>query len=381
MKDLKTIALASLLALPAIPALGQVGHIHELFYNNADWSDTDLTSLTGANSASSFAGMAAFVTSPNGQFHVYYQDEFSDIHEFYYNGSAWSDSDLTTVTGGAGALSGGSAMSGFSVGNFQYVYFVAWNQHIHEYSYVDNWVDTDLTALTGDKPLAGPAYDGKHLVAVLTSDNHRHVFFATKNGDIEQLTFNGSSWSKQNVSGKKRAKANINSFDYWMGACNINTYSFVFFSDPDFHLHEFSYIRRWTDTDLTAQTGVTTGGSVSVLSDPGISVCAVFYNDSNGDVHQISNSGTGVEFENDQNLTVLTGASANIDGAAGFSTSPNNQIHFYTSSSSGVNQFYFNGTSWSFQNLPGGSYWEPYGLAGFNVGNEQHVYYLASAPD
>jgi hypothetical protein len=125
MKDIKTIALASLLALPAIPALGQVGHIHELFYNNADWSDTDLTSLTGANSASSFAGMAAFVTSPNGQFHVYYQDEFSDIHEFYYNGSAWSDSDLTTVTGGAGALSGGSAMSGFSVGNFQYVYFVA----------------------------------------------------------------------------------------------------------------------------------------------------------------------------------------------------------------------------------------------------------------
>jgi hypothetical protein len=65
---------------------------------------------------------------------------------------------------------------------------------------VDNWVDTDLTELTGGKPLAGPASSGKHLVALLTTpNNQRHVYFAAKSGDLEQLYFNGSSWSKQNL--------------------------------------------------------------------------------------------------------------------------------------------------------------------------------------
>jgi hypothetical protein len=247
---------------------------------------------------------------------------------------------------------------------------------------VDNWVDTDLTELTGGKPLAGPASSGKHLVALLTTpNNQRHVYFAAKSGDLEQLYFNGSSWSKQNLTATTHGPGvDTGNFDFWMAACVVNNDQYVFFASPDLHLHEFSYVDHWKDTDLTALTGFTTGGSAAAFAVPGTSSLAVFYSDSNGDVHYLPSS-NGKSWPEDFDLTSITGQSASVDGAIGFATTPNDQLHFYTSAASGVNQFYFNGSDWSFQNLPGGSYWEPYGLAGFNVGNEQYVYYLASNPD
>src|SRR5580658_10061926 len=112
-----------------------------------------------------------------------------------------------------------------------------------EYSYVDNWVDTDLTELTGGKPLAGPASSGKHLVALLTTpNNQRHVYFAAKSGDLEQLYFNGSSWSKQNLTATTHGPGvDTGNFDFWMAACVVSNDQYVFFASPDLHLHEFSY--------------------------------------------------------------------------------------------------------------------------------------------
>jgi len=133
-KMLAVCLLGGMLALSASPALGQAGHIHELYYNNADWTDTDLTSLTGVYYASPFAGMTAYVTTPNGQFHVYYQDASGYIHQFYFNGTSWSDENLTVAARGVLALTSGSGMAGFSIGNYQYVYFVGGDKHIHEFA-------------------------------------------------------------------------------------------------------------------------------------------------------------------------------------------------------------------------------------------------------
>jgi len=50
-------------------------------------------------------------------------------------------------------------------------------------------VDTDLTALTNGVA-AGPSSHGKQIAAVVTTpNNQRHVYFVTKNGNVQQLYF------------------------------------------------------------------------------------------------------------------------------------------------------------------------------------------------
>jgi hypothetical protein len=368
------------MALTATPGLGQ-GHIHELYYNDSNWVDSDLTSVTGANPASAFAGMAGFVTTPNNQLHVYYQDEFGNIHQFYFDSSSWIDQDLTNLTGGATSRSGGSGMSGFSIGNAQYVYFVSWDQHVHEYSFVGNWVDNDLTAETGGA-LADAAWQGNQIVAfVTTPNNERHIYFVAGNGTVHQLYFNGSNWFDQNLTSLSRgAKARANSFRSWMGGCGVGNHQYVFFVAKNGHVHMYSFVNKWTDTDWTKRTGITGMDSVVGFAIPGTSRCEMYFNNGLlGNLEQLSYDDAHPANWTVSDLTSFTGASGSASGAVAFATTPNDQFHFYSVAGNGVDQFYFNGTNWIFQNLPGGNYWEPYGMAGFSVGNLQHVYYLASS--
>jgi hypothetical protein len=368
-----------MLALSSLPAECQVGHVHELYYNNANGIDTDLTQLTGATSVAGFAGMTALTTSPNGQFHVYYQDELDNIHQLYNNGSSWSDENLTAVARGVSARSGGSGMSGFSIGNFQYVYFVGSDLHVHEYSYVNNWVDTDLTARTNGAS-AGPAYQGKQIAAVLTPNNQRHVYFVANTGPVHQLYFNGTNWTDENLSASLGVYAEVNAPSVWISAVALGNFQYVYFASPDLHLHQFSYVNNWTNTDLTALTGHFTQGSVNAFANPTLSIIGIHYTDENAYLHELYYNGNWT----DQNLTDDTGfAFAPINGAVAFNTSPNNQIHLYTVAASGVGQFYWNGSAWLYENIRGGTSWQPKGiangLAGFAVGNLQHVYYVASS--
>jgi hypothetical protein len=64
--------------------------VHQLFYNNSGWADANL----GESLTSSYTGVGAFITTPNTS---------------------------TTHAGNAFDFEG---MSGFSVGNYQYVYYV-----------------------------------------------------------------------------------------------------------------------------------------------------------------------------------------------------------------------------------------------------------------
>jgi hypothetical protein len=70
-----------------------------------------------------------------------------------------------------------------------------------------------------------------------------------------------------------------------------------------------------------------------------------------------------------------------------FVTTPNNQFHIYyvpTSSEppSGteVYQLYYSGSSWSVEDLTGGTGNADYtaGMAGFAIGNLQHVFYMSN---
>ena len=181
----------ALLMLTQLPAYAD--HIHHLWYNNIDWQDQDLTAKTNGGTATSGGGVAAFST-PGGQFHVYYVDStYSHLHQLYYNGHSWSDQDLTGLTGGPTAYP--YNVSGFGVGNYQYVYYVGTDNHVHETYYVDNWTDIDLTAGL-DANLASPI----SLVAFSAPNGVIWVFYQDMNtlGDYV-FNFNGTVWSYQQI--------------------------------------------------------------------------------------------------------------------------------------------------------------------------------------
>jgi hypothetical protein len=93
--------------------------VHQFTLKNNIWTDEDLNNnqLDG-----SINQMTAFKTSPNNQFHLFYPP--NDMYELLFDGTNWSDTDLTTLTGG-GIPNGSGGMAGFAIKNLQYVFYVA----------------------------------------------------------------------------------------------------------------------------------------------------------------------------------------------------------------------------------------------------------------
>ena len=176
------------LALLVMPVFGQ--HVHQLYYNNIQWVDQDLTALTNGATPNSTTGIAAFYTTPNLQLHVYYGDINNHIHQLYYNGTRWSDEDLTGETGGMTAIPG-TEVSGFAIGNLQHVFFLGSDLHVHQLYYNNAiWADQDITAMGG-----GVVTDFQNVLAFRTTPNNQfHVYYlANNNNAVHQLYFNGTS--------------------------------------------------------------------------------------------------------------------------------------------------------------------------------------------
>jgi hypothetical protein len=352
-------------------------HIYQLSYTGPSWSwkNTDLSALTGSSGTGFYSGMTAFVTTPNNNFHLYYQDALNNIHQLYFNGLVWSDGNLTTATKGATALLTGSGISGFSIGNFQYIYFVGSDQHIHEYSYVDNWLDTDLTV----KAHGVVASSINRLVTFATSpNNQRHVYFVATDATIHQLDFNGTLWSDENltnVTGGGKAAPYATA----MGGCAVGNHQYVFFVSNTGHLHMYSYVNSWTDTDWTNRSGLTAFGSVTGFGIPETTKLRMYFDDASGyHLHQLSYDDANPNNWVTTDLTTQTGSGYVLPGfnSVGFATTPNDQLHFYTIAGATVAQYYFNGFSWSLGYLPAPTTNNSNGMAGFAMGNSQYVYYV-----
>jgi hypothetical protein len=87
---------------------------------NNTWTDEDLTGLAGQQSFG-LNEMVAYKT-PNNQFHLFYAP--NDIDQLFFNGANWLDIDLTTLTGG-GTPNGTGGMAGFATNNVQHAFYVA----------------------------------------------------------------------------------------------------------------------------------------------------------------------------------------------------------------------------------------------------------------
>jgi hypothetical protein len=179
--------------------------VHQMLYNNAGWADTDLTFATGSSVTSSGSNLVAFTTSP--ALHAYYTASDSHVHQlFATNGTNWEDQDLTALTGGPGA-NGAYSMAGFNIGNFQYVYYLATNNHLHQLFYNNaSWTDEDMTALTNTSPTA--TFASISAFVIPGTKKMRVYFVSSSNGHIIQLALtNNGKWSSSDLT--KKAKGSL----------------------------------------------------------------------------------------------------------------------------------------------------------------------------
>jgi hypothetical protein len=369
---LTVLATCLLFLLFANPAFAD--HVHHLWYDNYNWQDQDLTALTGGG-ISYGAGIAAFYTTPNQQFHVYYSDTNNHMHQLYYNNTSWSDQDLTVLTGGPGVLVG--AISAFNIGNFQYIFYLGVDQHVHEISYLDNWSDQDLTVL-GNGVLGNPV-----IVAFPTKPNNQfHVYYQDSNAhDMHQLYFNGTSWSDLDLTSVTGAYCPGG--QWWAGLATGNLQHVLCAgygpkAPNSFDmLHIYYNNSVWTYEDITEEDGY----GLPVYPDTGT---AAFRVGVQGEVYGVtvdSHIQQYTRYRNgtwgDYDLTADYGApTKTYGGMVGFITTPNNQYHIFLAPDSDIYELYFNGTSWVVANVGGGQADYYADITGFAIGNLQHVFYF-----
>ncbi|HLZ42795.1 MAG TPA: hypothetical protein VKQ11_17640 [Candidatus Sulfotelmatobacter sp.] len=371
------------LVLAYLPA--HADHIHHLWYNNSNWQNDDLTALTGGGIATPFGAIAAFRTTPNNQLHVYYVDASANhVHQLYFNGTNWSDSDLTSFTGGPQANPYG--ISGFAVGNLQYVFYVSLDLHVHELNYNNaNWSDQDLTATVGGN-LATPV-----LVAFVTPPNGQfHVYYQDASTLHEyQLYFNGTAWTYQDLTS---VIGGAYCYADWIAGFAVGNQQHLFCAGYGRYtgnldlLHIHYNNSSWVYEDVTFQSGgsdipMYLGAGVAAFKVPGVNeldVWSVTDNTHFNRYQHLVNPAQWIDSDLTNSIGVPT--DAQYGGITAFVTTPNNQYHVYYAPGSEVYQIFYNGQTWFIQDLTGGAgNADPTsGMAGFAIGNLQHVFYMSN---
>jgi hypothetical protein len=302
------------------------------------------------------------------------------VHQLYYNGSSWIDNDLTSFTGGPQAYAYG--ISGFAIGNLQYVFYTGFDNHVHETYYNNsNWQDQDLTALVGGNT-ASPA----PLVAFTTHPNNQfHIYYQDLNTlDEYQLYFNGTSWTYQNLSS---ILGGAHCYASWIAGFAVSNQQHLFCAGYDNVptqlnlLHIYYNNSTWVYEDVvTAGQPMQLGAGVAAFKLPSanqLEVWSITDNSHFDRFHHVTKPAQWVF----NDLTNEIGAPT--DGLYGqvvsFVTTPNNQYHVYYAPNSEVYQIYYNGTTWSAEDLTGGAgNADPNsGMAGFSIGNLQHLFYMS----
>ncbi len=234
-------------------------HLHQLLYNNSNWADSDLTVITSGPLSSNTTQLVAFTTG-SPAVHVYFTAASGHIHQtFTTTGTNWQDQDLTSLTGGT--FGGSGWMAGFNIGNFQYVYFIANTNHVHQFFYNNaSWSDEDLTALSNSSPAVG----GSGVAAlVIPGTKKLRVYVIANHNDILQLASgNGKKWTSSDLCKKAKAPPATAGPGLVAFATTPNNQIHVFYSsDNDLNqLFLPTPATKWQFENLTAEYG---GGTMN----------------------------------------------------------------------------------------------------------------------
>ena len=372
--------LGTLIAFAAPFSFAQSNQIHQLSYNNFFWSDQNLNETEDYPASS----LAAFPTTPNDQSHVYYLSSTfpQHVHQLFFNGTSWSDEDLTALSGAKPSAVNGPVV-GFSVGNYQYVYYIddSAPSHIHQLLYNNvSWKDTDLTKKSGS-PVSADDLSG--LVAFTTSPA-LHVYYVDGSGNsnnIRQLfSSTGTTWQDSALT-----NFTDNEMPYLATGFNIGNLQYVYWQDQsNFDNHQLSYNNsNWSDADLSKLIKSPFDGVSAALVIPGTQKIRVYsINYVNGHLLQLSSPNNGK-----WSVTDLTEKSKgpfplNPEQILAFVTTPNNEIHVFYEYESQIYQTYQSSpNTWTTESLTqqgNGAFAGAYTtIQGFAVGNLQYVFYSA----
>ena len=154
--------------------VGPSQHIYATYWSTAgSWQTVDFTAFTGATSVA--AASTALSNNPTGP-QAYYFGSNQHLNDINWNGSAWVNYDLTSLSGSGVLAAGGSSLSahGVSAGNTYNLFFEGPDQHIyHAYSVSGStWSNEDTTATASNQLLDSG-------IVSLTIPNGTSAFIAT----------------------------------------------------------------------------------------------------------------------------------------------------------------------------------------------------------
>jgi hypothetical protein len=363
-------AFGFLIALAALPALGQ--QIHQLSYNGSTWTDQDLNGALAQQWA-----ISAFYTTPNDQFHVFYGGlDSADLQQLFYNGSSWSNLDLNQAVG----LYQFSGISGFSVGNFQYVFYTGSDGDVHQMLYNNaNWADTDVTVASGTSAIAS---NGSNMVAFTTSPA-LHVFYTSSDSHVHQLyATNGTNWQDQDLTVTTKGP-NAN-FAYGMAGFNVGNFQYVYYLDTANHVHQLFYNNAsWSDEDLTALTKSSPTAEFSNMSAfliPGTKKMRVYFvSGKTRHITQFASTNNGKWSSSD--LTKKAKGSVPDEQIVAYPNATGGKVNVYYVTGHDINRIYQpTATTWATEDLTaltnGGAADSIDQLAGFSLNNGQFLYYV-----
>ena len=366
-------AFGLLLSLAVAPAYGQ--QVHQLFYDNG-WNDSNLD-----GPATPVSGLGAFATSSNNGLHVYYLSSTDEVHQAYNVGGGWHDENLTAEAHGP-AANDGSNVVGFSVGNLQYVFYVGDDFEIHQLLYNNSvWTDTNLN-LWG-----APESDGVEIAAFVTTPNNAlHVYYVEPGPRVIQAYNVGSGWQFQDLTGLTDGGQPEGRTLTGFSMGNLQYIYYIAFGGD---VHQLFYNNAsWTDEDLTALAKAVPSpeypnGAITAMVVPDTKKLRVYYIGTNNHVIQLASTNNVKWTSADLTKKTKGPLADSTNGAVAFATTPNKQIHVYYASGGHVNQLFLPtpATTWQNSDLTalthGGLATYTGEMAGFSIGNEQYVYYLA----
>jgi len=349
-------------------------------------STTDLTSYTNGGIPTPYGGIAAFYTTPNHQFHVYYVDaNSSHVHQLYNNSSTWTDEDLTVFTGGPTAYPYG--ITGFAIGNLQYVFYVGTDLHVHELNYNNSsWSDQDLTLTVGGNQ-ASPA----PLVAFATKPNNQlHVYYQDVRSLHEyQLYFNGASWTYQDLTA---TVGGAYCYSSWIAGFAVGNLQHLFcpgFSPTTGHLdmlHIYYNNFTWVYEDVTFKAGgietpMNLGSGVAAFKVPNANQVEVY--GITDDTHfnryyHVVKPSQWIDYDLSNGIGAPT--DSQVGGVEAFVTPLDNQYHIYYAPGGVLYHINYNGFVWTIEDLTSGviSVDSNSGAAGFGLGGTQHVFFMGT---
>ena len=232
---------------------GNDADVHMLSYDNSTWTDQDISVAAGSPGACLNGVIVAFTTTPNNQFHVYYQGGNFEVRQLFFNGTNWSDENLSAETGGPQTQPG--YWAGFSIGNYQYLFYVdVDNYDLHELYYNNiDWTDIDLSAQIGaPKPagawaIAGFVVPGTQTMEVIYTDSNYHVYQISSSDNV--------SWSQQDLTTLTRGPLAQPSDPLTAFATTPNNQLHVYYVSATQHVNQLFFNgSSWSNTDLTSQT-------------------------------------------------------------------------------------------------------------------------------